>query len=76
MRDLRKHSPRLKFDDLSIHIISQGHEPCCVLTIREIDPELINKAQKKTSILEDSKTGVLGRIITGLRRKIIKVWSS
>jgi hypothetical protein len=71
--ELRKHSPRLKFEDLSIHLISQGHDPSCVLTIREIDPEHVDKSKKKTSILEDSKTGVLGRIITGLRIKIMKV---
>lgn len=71
--ELRKHSPGLKFEDLSIHLISQGHDPSCVLTIREIDAERVSKSKKKTSILEDSKTGVLGRIITGLRIKIIRV---
>jgi hypothetical protein len=72
LSDLRKHAPKLKFEDISLHLISQGNDPSCLLTIREIDPELVDKT-KRTSILEDSKTGVLGRIVTGLRIKIMKV---
>lgn len=73
LSDLKRHIPKLKYEDLSIHLLSQGHEPACVVTIREIDPEILARSNKKTSILEDSKTGVLGRIMTGIRMKIVKV---
>ena len=73
--DMKKNPPKLNYEDLSIHLLSQGHEPSGVLTIREIDHEILGRGLKKTSILEDSKTGVLGRIITGLRMKIVKVSS-
>jgi hypothetical protein len=70
--DLRKRPPKLKYEDLSIHILTQGHGASCVLTIREIDPETQQRGPKKTSILEDTKTGVLGRIVTGVRIKLMK----
>jgi hypothetical protein len=75
--DLKNNPPQLHCEDLSIHILNQGHEPACVLTIRQIDDEggggsSISKSSH-SKIEEDSKKGVLGRILTGIRGKIVKV---
>lgn len=74
--DLKEHPPQLHFEDLSIHILNQGHEPACVVTIRQIDDETSQPHVAKitqSNIEEDSKKGILGRIITGIRGKIVKV---
>jgi hypothetical protein len=74
--DLKQHPPKLHCEDLSIHILNQGHEPACVVTIRQIDDETTHPMVSKgtpSSILEESKRGVLGRILTGIRGKIVKV---
>jgi hypothetical protein len=74
--DLKKHPPKLHCEDLSIHILNQGHEPACVVTIRQIDDETTQPTVSKgasSSIAEESKKGILGRILTGIRGKIVKV---
>lgn len=81
--DLKQHPPQLHFENLSIHILNQGHEPACVVTIRKIDDETsqpvaakaIHKTNSNAQIEEDSKKGILGRILTGIRGKIVKVSS-
>lgn len=76
--DLRKRPPKLRCEDLSIHILHQGHDPSAVITIRQIDDESScysspNISKLNSTIVEDSKKGILGRILTGIRSKIIKV---
>jgi hypothetical protein len=73
---LKKYPPKIEFQDLSIHIMNHGHGPCSVITIREIDAETDHKKGSKVpeDIFSLSKRGVLGRILTGVRIKILEVW--
>lgn len=76
--DLKKRTPKLQFNDLSLHLLDQGHGPSALITIREIDneKEAYGANQKKklsSSLLEDSKCGIIGRILTGVRACILKV---
>mmetsp|Transcript_13380 Transcript_13380/g.13877 ORF Transcript_13380/g.13877 Transcript_13380/m.13877 type:complete len:932 (-) Transcript_13380:194-2989(-) len=75
--DLKKRTPKLQFNDLSLHLLDQGHGPSALITIREIDneKEAYGANQKKklsSSLLEDSKCGIIGRILTGVRACILK----
>ena len=76
--DLKHHPPKVRCEDLSIHILHQGHEPSAVVTIRQIDDESSCYSSSHISkigstIDEDSKKGILGRLLTGIRGKIVKV---
>lgn len=76
--ELKKRAPKLQFNDLSLHILNQGHGPSSVLTIREIDNEKesgsASRKNPSDTIVEDSKCGIIGRILTGIRICILKVF--
>lgn len=77
--DIKKRPPKIRCEDLSIHILNQGHEPAAIVTIRQIDDESVchsspNVSKLGSTIAEDSKKGILGRILVGIRGKIVKVF--
>ena len=70
----------MQFDTVSIHLLSQGCEPACCLTIREIDNEEEAKQQssslkrlENTNLQVESKRGVTGRLVTSIRIKMLQV---
>lgn len=69
--DLKKSPPNLKYDTLSIHILNQGFGPASIITFREIDDE--GNTDAKRNLEQKSRTGVIGRILSGMRRKIFDV---
>ena len=74
--EIKKKPTRMQFDTVSVHLLNQGHGPCCTVTIREIDEEdnaSPNVSKKEESIVENSKKGIIGRIITGMRLKLLEV---
>jgi hypothetical protein len=73
--EIKKRPARLQFDTVSLHILNQGHGPACLVTIREIDEEeeVAVNHKKDAPLLETSKKGIIGRIVTGTRIKILKV---
>ena len=77
--ELKHKPPKLQFHDLSLHLLNQGHGPAALVTIREIDNEseaygATNKKKKSdNTLIEDSKCGIIGRILTGIRICILKV---
>lgn len=78
--ELKKRPPRLQFDDLGLHLLNQGHGTSSLITIREIDDEkdekevatANNKKNDFETILQDSKCGIIGRILTNIRICILK----
>jgi hypothetical protein len=74
--ELKHRSASMQFDTLSIHLLSYGSDTACCLTFREIDNESDSLTQSRKTpqkISAESKLGVIGRIITGLRIKILEV---
>lgn len=73
---LRSHSQiyakpaHLHLDSIGLHILDQGYGPNALLTVRQIDSE---KQQKRFTLEQQSRTGVLGRIISGVWVKVAEV---
>ncbi|CAE7553490.1 unnamed protein product, partial [Symbiodinium microadriaticum] len=74
--EIKKRPAKMQFDTMSLHILDQGHGPCCLVTIREIDdeeeayPAGLHKAE--APIQQNSKKGIIGRIVTGIRTKLLE----
>ena len=60
----------LRNDTMSLHILDQGYGPNALLTVRQIDPE---KQQKRFTLEQQSRSGILGRIISGVWAKVAEV---
>lgn len=87
--EIKKNPANTMFYTLGIHLMSYGHDTAgCCLTIREIDGEtghskhnvsdLLQKANSdpnaaKALIHAFAKKGVLGRLVTGVRIKMMQV---
>ena len=87
--EIKKNPANIMFYTLGIHLMNYGHDVAgCCLTIREIDSELargkesaadlLQKENKeanaaKTMIHGFAKKGVIGRLITGVRIKMLQV---
>jgi len=61
--------PQVHIDSLSLHIMDYGYGAHALLTVREIDPE----KQKMFTLEQQSRAGVLGRIISGVWVKLAEV---
>jgi len=86
--EIKKNPANTMFHTLGIHLMSYGHDTAgCCLTIREIDSELAHSKQNATDLLQQTssdpnkakalihsfaKKGVLGRLITGVRIKMMQ----
>jgi hypothetical protein len=66
---IHKHPAQVHLHSLSIHILDQGFGAHTLLTVREIDPE----NQKRFTLEQRSRAGVLGRIISGVWVKLTQV---
>lgn len=75
--EVKKRPAKMQFDTMSLHILNQGHGPCSLVTIREIDAEEeaypAGVHKKEEPILENSRKGIIGRIVTGIRAKLLLV---
>jgi hypothetical protein len=61
--------PQIEMDTLSMHILDQGYGANALLTVRQIDGE----KQKSFTLEQQSRAGVLGRIISGVWVKLAEV---
>jgi hypothetical protein len=61
--------PHISIDSLSLHVLDHGYGPHALLTVRQIDPE----KQKRFTLEQQSRAGVLGRIISGVWVKLASV---
>lgn len=61
--------PQVAVDSLGLHILDQGYGSHTLLTVRQIDSE----KQKKFTLEQQSRAGVLGRIISGVWVKLAEV---
>lgn len=66
---MRNHPPALQMDTLSLHILDQGYGANALLTVRQMDGE----NQKRLTLEQHSRAGVLGRIISGVWAKVAEV---
>ena len=66
---MRNHPPALQMDTLSLHILDQGYGANALLTVRQMDGE----NQKRLTLEQQSRAGVLGRIISGVWAKVAEV---
>jgi hypothetical protein len=70
--DLKKLKPELETASLSASILDQGFGPIATITIRQIEAEE-GQDFKKLSLDAQSRVGVLGRILAGVRRRAFDV---
>ncbi len=61
--------PVVAVDSLGVHILDQGYGAHTLLTVRQIDGE----KQKKLTLEQQSRAGVLGRIVSGVWVKLAEV---
>ena len=89
--EIKKNPAQIVFSTLGIHLMNHGHDvSCCCLTIREIDSELKHSKHNASDILmkhhDDknkalaiihsfAKRGIIGRLLTGIRIKMLQVSS-
>ena len=74
--ELKQNLPRVEFDNLSVHILNQGHGTYSFVTVHEIDNDnsaLTGNKSAVENIYENAKRGVLGRIIACVRIKLLQV---
>ena len=75
--ELKEQPTRLQFNNLSLSILNHGHGAYACVTVRETDDESAGLPKgtksKYDGIAEFSKGGVIGRLITGLRIKLLEV---
>ena len=64
-----KSPPQVNIDSLSLHILDYGYGAHALLTVRQIDAE----RQKKLTLEQQSRAGILGRIISGVWVKLADV---
>lgn len=64
-----KTPPQVNIDSLSMHILDYGYGAHALLTVRQVDAE----KQKKLSLEQQSRAGILGRIISGVWVKLSEV---
>ena len=62
--------PQVHIDSLSMHILDYGYGAHALLTVRQMDLE----KQKRFTLEQQSRAGVLGRIISGLWVKLAEVF--
>lgn len=64
-----KNPPQMHFDSLGMHILDYGFGPHALVTVRELDDEM----QPHHTLEQQSRTGVLGRIVAGAWSKVAEV---
>lgn len=67
---LRKHPAQVVQDTMSFHLLDQGFGTHTLLTVRQLDGE----RQKHFTLEQQSRAGVLGRIVSGVWVKLAQVW--
>ena len=67
---IHKYPTQLQMDSMSMHILDQGFGGHTLLTIRQIDSEGRQKYRTKE---QQSRSGVLGRMISGVWIKLAQV---
>lgn len=63
---LHKHPAHIHMDSMSFHLLDQGFGAHTLLTVRQMDSE----GQKRFSPEQQSRAGVLGRIVSGVWVKL------
>lgn len=74
--DMTQRSPiRFVFDTLSLSIVNHNHQPPnCLITVHEIDDERdVHGLHMEWELEEKSSSGVIGRIVAGVRAKLYEV---
>lgn len=66
---INKSPPQLNIDSMSLHILDYGYGAHALLTVRQVDGE----RQKKLTLEQQSRAGVLGRITSGVWVKLAEV---
>jgi hypothetical protein len=66
---LRKHPAQVHMDTMSFHLLDQGFGTHTLLTVRQLD----NEKQRKLTLEQQSRAGVLGRIVSGVWVKLAQV---
>ena len=66
---LQSSPPSMQMSSMSMHIIDQGYGANALLSVRQIDHE----DQKKFTLEQQSRAGVLGRIVSGVWVKLAQV---
>ncbi len=66
---VRRRPPGVMFNTMSATIIDQGSGPIACFTVRKID----NEGEASLSLESQSRLGVIGRLLTGVRMKLFEV---
>lgn len=66
---INKSPPAVNIDSMSLHILDYGYGAHALLTVRQVDGE----RQKKLTLEQQSRAGVLGRITSGVWVKLAEV---
>ena len=66
---INKSPPQVNIDSISLHILDYGYGAHALLTVRQVDGE----RQKKLTLEQQSRAGVLGRIVSGVWVKLAEV---
>ena len=66
---INKSPPQVNIDSMSLHILDYGYGAHALLTVRQVDGE----RQKKLTLEQQSRAGVLGRIVSGVWVKLAEV---
>ena len=72
--DLKASPPQLQTQTISLSILDQGYGTIGVVSIHELEDEKRKKDKSRKYTMEElSRCGILGRILSGIRKKIFKV---
>lgn len=66
---LVKNPPQMRFDTLGMHILDYGFGPHALVTVHALDDEM----SPHHTLEQQSRTGVLGRIVAGVWSKVAEV---
>lgn len=66
---INKAPPQINIDSMSLHILDYGYGAHALLTVRQVDGE----RQRKLTLEQQSRSGVLGRIVSGVWVKLAEV---
>jgi hypothetical protein len=71
--EMKGTASRMNYETIGFHILDAGYGACAVMTFREIEPE--TNLKQSSSPAEFFSSGILGRLLCSVRRKILEVAS-
>lgn len=73
---MKNTTSRMNYETISFHILDAGFGSCAVITFREADVEK-NLSEPNATVpspIEIYCSGILGRLLCSIRRKILEVF--